>query len=65
MSDTIIELPNDYLEWLNTPEDAEILARVRQSVNKGTPFGATKWVERIVDKFDLLLTLRSRGRPKQ
>src|SRR3989338_4462132 len=32
LSDTIIELPNDYLEWLNTPEDAEILARVRQSV---------------------------------
>src|SRR3989338_8764533 len=65
LSDTIIELPEDYLEWLNEKEDAGTLIRIRQSVNKGTPFGAAKWVERMVDKFDLLLTTRLRGRPKQ
>ena len=65
LSDTIIELPEDYLEWLNEKEDAGTLSRIRQSVSKGTPFGAAKWVERMVDKFDLLLTTRLRGRPKQ
>ncbi len=33
-------------------------------VNKGTPFGAMKRVERIVEKFDLLLTTCLRGGPK-
>ena len=64
LSDTIIELPKDYLEWLNMPEDADILACVRQSVNKGIPFGAAKWVEQMVEKFNLSLTTRLRGRPK-
>ncbi|MBI2476180.1 MAG: transposase [Candidatus Taylorbacteria bacterium] len=64
LSDTIIELPKDYLEWLNEKEDAGALAIIRQSVNKGTPLGAVKWVKRTVDKFDLLLTTRLRGRPK-
>ena len=45
LSDTIIELPNDYLKWLNAPEDQDTLARIRQSVDKGTPFGAMKWVD--------------------
>jgi len=65
LSDTIIELPEDYLEWLNEKEDAGTLIRIRQSVNKGTPYGAVKWVEKMVKKFDLLLTTRLRGRPKQ
>ncbi|MDO8451699.1 MAG: transposase [bacterium] len=64
LSDTIIELPSDYLEWLNEKEDADTLTSIRQSVNKGTPYGAVKWVERMVEKFDLLLTTRLRGRPK-
>lgn len=65
LSDTIIELPHDYLEWLNEQEDIDTLASIRQSVNKGTPYGAPKWVKRMVDKFDLLLTTRFRGRPNR
>ena len=65
LSDTIVELPADYLLWLNERENTDTLTRIRQSVNKGTPFGVERWVERTVEKFDLRLTMRSRGRPKR
>lgn len=64
LSDPIIELPADYPAWLNTPEEMDTLSHIRQSVNKGTPYGASKWVKKMVEKFDLLSTTRSRGRPR-
>ena len=64
LSGTMIELPKNYVAWLNEREDTETLSMIRRSVNKGTPYGAPAWVKRMVGKFDLLLTMRSRGRPK-
>lgn len=60
-----IELPHNYLKWLNTNDKEDDLVSLRVSVNKGVPFGAEGWVGKMVKKFKLDSTLRSAGRPKK
>ena len=40
------------------------LARLRQSVGRGIPFGSEVWVQQTAAAFGLGFTLRSRGRPQ-
>jgi len=65
LSDPLIDLPHEYLQWLNEREDEETLASLRESVNKGKPYGTMGWVGRMVKKYGLFLTTRQRGRPKK
>ncbi|MDP2655271.1 MAG: transposase [bacterium] len=58
------ELPDNYVEWVNTDERSDDLELVRNSVNKGVPYGMDTWVENMVAKYHLESTLRSPGRPK-
>ena len=65
LSELPIELPDDYLEFVNTvPEDGP-LKIIRTSVNKGAPFGSLNWTTAMVRKFGLESTLRGPGRPKK
>jgi hypothetical protein len=38
---------------------------IRQSVNKGVPYGREKWVDAMVSKHHLETTLRAPGRPRR
>lgn len=58
------DIPEGYVKWVNMRESDEELAKIRYSVNKGTPYGSELWTARMVKKFDLFPTLRSPGRPK-
>jgi putative transposase len=60
-----IELPIDYLRVVNTLPGDETLESMRQSVNRGTPFGSTLWVDEMVQRFKLENTIRKPGRPKK
>lgn len=60
-----IELPDNYLTIVNTIPDGDTLETIRTSVNKGVPFGSTKWVDKMVKKFGLENTLRGPGRPRK
>lgn len=40
------------------------LESIRESVNKNKPFGNHSWLDKIVKKFGLEMTLRKPGRPK-
>ena len=60
-----IELPNDYLKWINATESLIELSSIRHSVNKGVPYGREKWVATMATKFHLETTLRPAGRPKK
>lgn len=51
LSDTIIDLPDDYLEWVNERE--KNVEQIRKSVEKGTPFGSDKWLLDVKEKFRL------------
>lgn len=60
-----IELPVDYVNWVNTVDKIDDLKLIRVSVKKGMPYGRDKWVEKMVLKYSLESTLKSPGRPKK
>ena len=39
--------PENWLPWVNEPLGAAELEEIRQSVNRGTPYGSAAWVSRI------------------
>ena len=54
-----------WLDWVNGPlEEAEV-QHVRQSVNRGTPYGSLGWVERVARSLGLEASLRPLGRPRK
>ncbi|MDP6527435.1 MAG: transposase [Candidatus Pacebacteria bacterium] len=57
-------LPNNYIESVNQILNKEVLETLRNSVNKGTPLGSSKWTKRMVEKYCMGSTLREPGRPK-
>jgi len=60
-----IDYPGDYLNLVNSLENKEELRVLRNSVNKGKPYGSDSWTNIIIDKFNLGPTLRGVGRPKK
>jgi REP-associated tyrosine transposase len=59
-----VEQPRQWLAWVNTQESGAQLKALRESVNRGRPFGHATWVTRIAKRLGLESTLRPRGRPK-
>src|SRR5262249_10214715 len=59
-----IERPEHWLEWVNQPQSATELDSLRDSVQRGRPYGTNGWVHSTVDAFRLHSTLRRPGRPK-
>ncbi len=55
-------------QWLQRVTRAETegeLRRLRQSVNRGTPFGSDEWAASTAAALDLESSLRPRGRPRK
>lgn len=59
-----MEQPRQWLTWVNEPDLGADLKALRESVNRGRPFGNATWVARIAKRLGLESTLRPRGRPK-
>lgn len=57
-----IEIPNDYLAFVNIPMNNEEEDTIRYSVNRGKPFGSDRWTDKMIEKFQLKATVRKRGR---
>ena len=57
-------IPKNYLDYINRPEPEKELELIRESIIKNRPFGDNRWINRMVNKFGLELTLRKPGRPK-
>lgn len=60
-----ITRPTDWEAWVNGDENAEELTRIRQSVVRSQPFGATEWMTRMIERFGLGSTVRGEGRPRK
>lgn len=58
-------LPENYQAWINTSDTEDNLVTLRQSVNKGVPYGKDSWIDAMVAKFKLETTVRSVGRPRK
>lgn len=58
-------LPEDYITWINTPDNSDDIHKIRASVNKSAPYGREQWIEKMVITHHLESTLKSPGRPKK
>lgn len=59
-----VTLPRAWAGHVNAPETPAELAAIRQSAQRGTPYGAAAWVARTAKRLGLEHTLRPRGRPR-
>lgn len=56
--------PGEYLEWLNQPQSEQEEEALERSEMKNVPFGESRWVDKMVEVFNLGQTKRGTGRPK-
>lgn len=59
-----VPLPEDWAVRVNAAETLAELEAIRQSVQRGTPYGGEAWVARAAARLGLEHTLRPRGRPR-
>ena len=59
-----VRLPDDWADYVNTAQTAAELETLRNSVNRGAPFGGERWARRTAQRLGLASTLRPRGRPR-
>jgi putative transposase len=57
--------PRGWLNLVNEPLTEAELQALRQSVQRGTPYGSNVWMKRSAQRLDLGSTLRPRGRPRK
>jgi putative transposase len=60
-----IDIPENYLDYVNRQESKKVLEFIRGSIVKSRPLGDSNWVNRVVDRFGLKMTIRKPGRPKK
>ena len=65
LSDWPMRPPENWLAIVNRPETDQELDGLRNSVNRGQPYGSDSWLERIVRQLGLSSTMRPRGRPRR
>ncbi len=58
-----VELPADWVQIVNTPQTLGELDALRQSVRRGSPYGAFAWQRRTAGRLGLEHTMRPTGRP--
>ena len=64
LSEWPIDVPHQYLNWVNEYENKEDLENIRCSIKKSKPFGSEDWVEDTILKHGLEYTAREPGRPR-
>ncbi|MGO9462541.1 MAG: hypothetical protein ACLQVF_00050 [Isosphaeraceae bacterium] len=60
-----IERPPDWVEQVNRTDDERELESLRQSVQRGRPFGPPDWQKRIAKRLGLESAYRPSGRPRK
>lgn len=60
-----VPLGATWLEYVNEPQNEMELATIRNSVNRGRPYGSATWVREVAKRLGLESTLRSRGNPRK
>ncbi len=67
LSNWPVEYDENYLEWVNQKQvnENEELENIRNSIQRGRPFGIDSWIIKIASKLGLNSTLKPKGRPKK
>lgn len=64
LSESPVELPEDWTAFVNTPHTAAEVAAIRTCVNRQRPFGNADWVEEKARELGMTHSLLPLGRPK-
>lgn len=65
LSEWPIDIPKNYISFLNTPQTEEEQNSIENSIKRNSPFGETDWTQTIIKKFKLQSTIKPIGRPKK
>ena len=57
--------PESWVEWVNGAMEETDIQRIRQSVNRGAPFGSVSWTTATAALLGLGASLRPIGRPQK
>jgi putative transposase len=62
-----LEYDENYLKWVNQKkaDEDEELEKIRNSIQRGRPFGIDTWIKELSKKLGLESTIKPRGRPKK
>jgi len=60
-----VEIPADWISWVNLAQTTIELEALRKCVNRGTPYGSDEWRTRVASLLCLEFTLHPRGRPRK
>jgi putative transposase len=60
-----IEMPANYLQFVNTPQTAAEEQAMRTSIVRSRPYGSPAWQEKTAKRLGLLSCFRPPGRPKR
>jgi putative transposase len=58
-----VERPRNWIARVNSPLSATELRRLRESIERGRPYGDDEWVKRMASELSLGHTIRPPGRP--
>lgn len=61
----LVELPPDWLAWVNQSQTEAELQALRTCVNRNAPLGDAAWTKKAAARLGLESTLRPRGRPRK
>ena len=65
LSESLVELGDNWKESVNAAMQADELEKIRNSVNRQAPLGKDEWQIVVASQHGLLPTLGNRGRPKK
>jgi putative transposase len=55
----------EWIDWVNAPATEAELARIRECITRGRPYGHEAWQRLTAGRLGLESTLRPRGRPRK
>lgn len=58
-----VEIPDNYLKWINQPQPKEEVENIRCNLKRNRPFGEEDWTKKMVERFGLETTMRNPWRP--
>ena len=65
LSDWPVAEPARWVDLVNRPQTEAEQEAIRRSVQRGRPYGAEGWCQRVAKRLGLASTLRPRGRPRK
>ena len=65
LTDWPVQVPKEYADMLNAPQNQDELTAIRTALRRGSPYGEGMWTDEMVAQHGLESTVRNPGRPQK